>query len=226
KKVSMGISHIIIDIPYGPGTKVENPDDVSELEKGFVKLFNKVGIECEIFTRHVTAPDGMGIGPALEVRDIMWVFERNERRPVKLERTAVEMAGRLLEMTGKVDPGHGYLSAQESLENGKAYEKFWEIAMAQGAKKRIDSSSIEIGQYVETFKATSSGKIKFVDNKEIVNVARALGNPYIKEAGVYLCKTSGDIIEKGEPLMEIYASSPERLVSGKDAVNIEQIFRL
>ncbi|MCA9375213.1 thymidine phosphorylase [Candidatus Dojkabacteria bacterium] len=226
KKVSMGITHIIIDIPYGPGTKVEKPDDVVELEKGFKKLFHKVGIECEVFSRHVTAPDGMGIGPSLEVRDILWVFERDEKRPIKLEKTVVEMAGKLLEMTGRVDPGKGRTAAMEKLESGEAYEKFWEIAMAQGAKKRIDSSSIEVGEYVSTFKANKSGTIKFVDNKEIVNVARGLGNPFIKEAGVYLYKTSGDRVEKGEPLMEIYASSQERLGTGTDAVDIDQIFRL
>lgn len=81
KKVSMGISHILIDIPYGPGTKVPNPDDVEVLKRGFIDLFSKVGITCEVYSRMVCSPDGYGIGPALEIRDILRVYERDELRP-------------------------------------------------------------------------------------------------------------------------------------------------
>ncbi|HVX93233.1 MAG TPA: thymidine phosphorylase, partial [Candidatus Dojkabacteria bacterium] len=35
KKISMGITHIVIDIPYGRGTKVQNPEDVEPIKKGF-----------------------------------------------------------------------------------------------------------------------------------------------------------------------------------------------
>ena len=41
KKISMGITHILIDLPYGKGSKVERVDDVSMLDREFRKLFKK-----------------------------------------------------------------------------------------------------------------------------------------------------------------------------------------
>ncbi len=226
KKVSMGISHILIDVPYGPGTKVPNPDDVEVLRNGFVSLFAKVGIKCEVFARMVTSPDGYGIGPSLEIMDILRIFERHERRPKLLEETVLKMSGQLLELAGKVEKGQGYNSAKETLESGKALEKFWEIAESQGAQKRIKSSEIELGKYSQTIKAEKSGIIEVVDNKEIVKIARSLGNPFIKEAGLYLHKTSGERVEAGEDILTLYATSKDRLDNGVQAVNMEQLCRV
>jgi AMP phosphorylase len=226
KKVSMGITHILIDVPYGPGTKVENPDDVEFLSSEFKKLFKKVGIECDVFTRRVVAPDGYGIGPALEVRDILRVFERHEDRPIMLEETAVAMAGNLLELSGKVEEGEGKSAAMQRLESGKAFEKFWEIAEAQGAKSRPSSEDIELGKYQEVIKSSQSGTIKSVNNKEVVKVARAMGNPFIKKAGIYLHKTAGDSVEEGETIMTLYATSSDRLKSGIKAFREKEFFRV
>ena len=225
KKVSMGISHILIDIPYGPGTKVPNPDDVETLRTGFIETFGKVGIKCDVFARMVTSPDGYGIGPGLEVRDILRVYERSDMRPMLLEKTALEMAGRLLELTGKVEEGKGYDSALEKLDNGVALEKFWEIAEAQGAKKRVTSEDIELGEHTTTLKATRSGTVSVVDNSIIVKGARALGNPYTKEAGLYLHKTTGDKVEEGDDLITLYATSEDRLENGVNALDMEKLFR-
>ena len=46
KKISMGITHVLIDLPYGEGVKLEDPEEVIMLEKEFKKLFkkfNKIG---------------------------------------------------------------------------------------------------------------------------------------------------------------------------------------
>lgn len=226
KKVSMGISHILIDIPYGPGTKVPNPDDVDVLTHGFMDLFAKVGIKCDVYSRMVTAPDGYGIGPSLEIRDILRVFERHPDRPRSLEKTVLSMTGRLLELAGKVEKGQGYKAAEERLDSGVALEKFWEIAESQGAKNRVTSEDIELGKYEKTLKLERSGIIEVVDNKEIVKISRALGNPYIKEAGIFLHKTSGDRIESGSDLITLYASSQDRLENGLKAVNLEKLVLL
>lgn len=224
KKVSMGISHIVIDIPYGPGTKVEKPDDVEFLSSQFKLLFDKVGIKCDTYTRRVEGPDGYGIGPALEVRDILRVFERHPDRPTKLEETAVDMAGKLLELADKAPYGEGKRAALQKLDSGEAEKKFWEIAMAQGATKTVKSDEIKLGGYTQEFKAEKGGVISVIDNKEIVKISRALGNPFIKEAGLYLHKTMGDSVEEGETILTMYATSSDRLDTGIEALNMEKLF--
>ena len=69
-----------------------------------------------------------------------------------------------------------------------------------------------------------SGKIDMINNAELVNIARALGNPKIKEAGIYIHKLNGEKVSKGDVLMTIYATSSGRLESGKKAVDVNKLF--
>lgn len=223
KKISMGISNILIDIPYGKSAKVKTPDDAQMLSKKFVKLFEQVGIKCETFTRFVTEPDSNGIGPVLEVRDILYVLERSDERPLGLEKTALDMAGQLIEMAGKADYGKGRKMAVEILESGKALEKFWEIAKAQGSKKIVKSTDLKPAEYSYSFPATRAGRVSFVDNHEIVNITRALGCPFIKDAGVYFHKSVGDKVQKNEKILTIYATSMDRLEMGRKAVDLDKL---
>jgi AMP phosphorylase len=225
KKVAMGVSHILIDIPFGANTKIEDPDDVSLVSNSFLKLFEKVGIKCLPYTRSVTCPDGRGIGPNLEIRDILRVLERSDDRPMLLEDLAVNMAGKLLEFVGKAKEGFGADMARANLDSGVVTEKFWEIAMTQGAKNRMESKNIIVGEYTYELKASKDGVVKSINNKEIVSVARALGTPMIKEAGIYFSKSLNDEVKKGEVLATLYATSAERLEQGKALLFEDKLFK-
>jgi AMP phosphorylase len=226
KKISMGVSHIVIDIPYGKSAKVKTPEDAQSLSNKFVKTFNAVGIQCETFMRFVNSPDGNGVGPVLEVRDILRVLEQRPDRPLALEKVTLEMAGRLLEMVGKADFGQGRKLARQQLENGKALEKFWEIAFAQGAKRKIAADELQAGEYSKDYISTKSGRVAFIDNHEVVEICRALGTPFVKEAGLYFHKLVGDYVEKGEKLFTIYATNPDRLITGESEVFVDKVFEV
>ncbi len=216
KKVAMKITHLLIDVPYGHGTKVENVEDVVKVEDQFEKLCGKFGIKVTVFKREALGPDGYGVGPVMEVRDLLRILERHPDRPVRLENDALEMAGRLLELAEVAKPGEGEKLARAKLESGDAGRKFWSIAFAQGATKITKSDELILGEFTETINATQSGVISRIGNKEVVEIARALGAPFIKEAGIYFHKLAGDTVKAGEPLATLYASSDERLEIGLD----------
>jgi AMP phosphorylase len=226
KKVSLGIEHILIDLPYGKGSKIERTEDVFILEREFKKLFKKFGIECETTTRKVKGPDGRGVGPSLEIREVLRILERTSDAPLDVEEVAIEMAGKLFESTKTVEEGQGKIFAQDILDSRKAYKKFWEIAQAQGAKQIIKSSDIKIGDLSYNVISKQSGMVKMINNIEIVNIARALGAPKIKEAGLYIHKMPGEKVEKGDHLFTIYATSEDRLENGKKAVNLEKMYEI
>lgn len=226
KKIAMGIDNIVIDVPFGPGTKVEDPDDVELLEHSFKKLFAKVGINCEVYSRRVVAPDGRGIGPVLEVRDILKVLEQAPDRPKELENLAADMTGALLELSGVAEEGKGKQMALDKIASGAVLKKFWEIAKAQGATKVIKADDLKPAKESLDIKADQDGVIKVINNKQVVRIARALGNPFIKEAGLYFHKGVGENIRKGDLLVTLYATSKERLASGKKSVNLEKLVEL
>ncbi len=226
KKISMGITHIVIDIPYGRGTKVQNPEDVEPIKKGFEKLFKKVGINAFVYTRPVFGPDGRGVGPNLEMKEVLKILERREGRSKELESLALTMAGYLLELSGKALGGKGYDMALEKLDNKEALKKFWDIAKAQGAVKVVDSEDINPGKFVKEIVSDFDGSIKFVNNKELMKISRLLGCPGIKEAGIYLHKTCSETVKKGDTLMTLYSSSQARIDSAMESLDVASIFSL
>jgi thymidine phosphorylase len=161
----------------------------------------------------------------LEIRDILRVLERSDDRPMLLEDLAVNMAGKLLEFVGKAKEGFGADMARANLDSGVVTEKFWEIAMTQGAKNRMESKNIIVGEYTYELKASKDGVVKSINNKEIVSVARALGTPMIKEAGIYFSKSLNDEVKKGEVLATLYATSAERLEQGKALLFEDKLFK-
>ena len=57
----------------------------------------------------------------------------------------------------------------------------------------------------------------------LVDIARALGTPKSKKAGLYFEKNVGDKVKKGDVLAILYSESKERLEQGKDAVDMDNL---
>ena len=221
----MDITHILIDLPYGNGSKVESPEDVRMLDREFKKLFGKFGIKCETITRLVKGPDGRSIGPTAEIREVLKILERQEDRCHEVEDVVIEMAGILFEDTGIVELGEGKKLAQEILDSKDALRKFWEIAFAQGATKELHSSEIKNAEYSEDLLSSRNGIVESIDNTALVRIARALGNPKIEEAGIYIHKMPGEEVKKGDKLLTIYATTESRLANGRSMFNIDKLYR-
>ncbi len=224
KKLAMGISHILIDIPYGVETKIEEPEDIELVSNAFEYFFDKVGIKSKIYTRQITGPDGRAVGPNLEIQDVLRILENHKDKSVELEESVIKMSAALLEFSGKAKEGLGEEMIRDSLESSKVEEKFWEIAFAQGCKKKLSSEDINVGKEAFDLIASKEGKIKRISNKEVVRLARALGNPNIKEAGIYFHKFMGENVKKGDVVATFYSINNERLKAAKDIYEEDKLF--
>jgi len=224
KKVCMGINHVLIDLPYGLGAKIGSPEELSLLKREFRKLFERFGIRVEIIARDVFGPDGKSIGPNMEMQEVLRILERREDRSVELEKDILEMAGILLESTGKAYRGGGKTVAKEILDSKQALEKFWEIAFAQGATKRMTVEDLVQGELKFEVIADKDGVIKKINNKGLIKIARALGNPTIKEAGIKVWKIPGDEYKVGDVLLTLYATSKDRLDNAKELVDLSSLY--
>lgn len=221
KKLAMQVTHVLIDLPFGESTKVERPDDLEFLEREFKELFAKVGIKCFTIKRQIKGPEGNGVGPALEIREAIRILEQTENRSIPLENTILDMAEILLENTNKAKMGEGRHLAKKTLEEGLALKKFWEIAIAQGQKKIIKSDEIEIGEFTYEIKSDKEGVIRRINTRKIVDIARALGTPKIKKAGIYLNKNVGDKIYKDDTIATLHSETEERLKQGIEVLDLQ-----
>ncbi|MDD3474486.1 MAG: thymidine phosphorylase [Candidatus Dojkabacteria bacterium] len=226
KKLAMGTTYVLIDLPYGKNTKLDRPDDLEFLEREFKKLFSKVGINCFTIRRQIKGPEGNGVGPALEIREALRILEQSDNRSISLEETVLDMAEILLEESGRAKKGDGRKLAEQVLQEKKALDKFWEIAKAQGQDKILSSDDIEIGKFSSEIKSVKEGKIVSINTRGIVDIARALGTPKIKEAGIYLNKNVGDTVKKGEVIATMYSETESRLKNGQEICDIENTWEI
>jgi putative thymidine phosphorylase len=206
KKLAASSKYILIDIPYGNGAKVTKSRGL-RLKKKFEKLgmHFKVKVKC-VLTR-TDEPIGNGVGPALEMIDVMKVLNNKKESPKDLEDKSVYLAGLILEMTGKIKKGKGAKLARETLASGAAWKKFGEIIKAQKGKTKDPT----VGKYTHDVCAPKSGKIKTIDNKQINYLARVAGCPLDKKSGVYLHHHVNDKVKNCDVLLTIYAESKPRL---------------
>ncbi|MDP2628532.1 MAG: thymidine phosphorylase [Nanoarchaeota archaeon] len=206
KKLAVGSKYILIDIPYGKSAKA-NKQQAIQLKHKFEKLgkFFKVKLKC-ILTDG-SQPIGNGVGPALELTDVIKVLKNEQGLPKDLEKKSLFLAGEIFEMIGKSKKGKGIQLAKEILSSGKAFEKFKKIIEAQGG----DLNRIKLAKLSHVVVSKKSGKIKEIDNKKINFLARITGCPLDKSAGLFIHSHVNEKVKKGKPLLTIYSESEQRL---------------
>ncbi|VVC03798.1 AMP phosphorylase [Candidatus Bilamarchaeum dharawalense] len=209
KKKSVGAEYAIIDIPVGRGVKVPYIERGNELAKHFISVGDRLGIKIEALITDGAEPVGNGIGPALECFDVLNVLQG--KGPEDLKHKSVLLAGKLLELCGKVDKGQGYGIAEKTLMSGKALAKFREIVEIQGGNPNVSGYDIKIGDHTHIVTSEVSGSIFHIDNKTMAKIARIAGSPRDKGAGVLLHRVRGDRVEVGDKLYTIFAESEAKL---------------
>lgn len=206
KKLSVGSNYILIDIPYGENAKV-NLTKALELKKKFEKIGKYFKKNLKVVLTKGNEPIGNGIGPVLEMNDVLKILDPSQNGPRDLEKKSVFLAGKLLEMTKKAKKGAGIKKAEEILMTGKAYEKFKQIISAQGGKIK----KLIPGKFKHDVLSNKNGKVLEINNKTINLLARIAGCPADKFSGIYLYVHKNDKVKKNEKILTIYSESDSRL---------------
>ena len=216
KKLSVNAHYVLIDIPCGNTAKL-SVQGAKELEKKFQYLGNFFGLKLKTILTDGSQPIGNGIGPVLEMRDVLAVLRREKNRPMDLEKKSLLLSGILLEMTGKAKKGEGNKLASEILNSKEAYKKFEQIIKAQkgSLEPKVLEKKLMLAEKKVKIRALKAGKIKVINNKKISAIARAAGCPSDKSAGIYLYKHVGDVVKKGDVIMEIYSKTSYKLSDAK-----------
>ncbi|HIH19506.1 TPA: AMP phosphorylase [Candidatus Micrarchaeota archaeon] len=209
KKKSVGADNVIIDIPIGRGAKIADQKEANELAHDFISIGKRLDMKIEVLVTDGSEPVGRGIGPALECRDVLSVL--SFEGPPDLFDKSCQLAGALIELSGKAKKGSGYAVAQRLVTSGKALAKFQEIVELQGGQKNANVDDIPVASYKHTVYAKENGRIFHIDNKMISKVARAAGAPNDKAAGLLLLCERGDKVNKGDPLFEMHSDSEAKL---------------
>lgn len=224
KKVAVSTNHLILDIPVGKTMKIRHLTDAQKIEEKFKMLGKKFGMKVIVDIDKMSEPAGRGIGPALEMIDVLHVLEQQKDRPLNLEIKALKLASKLLDMCyedTKINPpnGGGAEVAKQLLSNGSAMKKFREIVKLQGGDDQVSSSNFKIKSHKKEIKIHYSGKIKEINNYNLNLIAKILGAPADKFAGIYLLKKINERFNKNEPLLIMYSQDRDRIKEAEFTFN-------
>jgi AMP phosphorylase len=230
KKIAVGSTHIIIDIPKGPFMKVRHKKDAIFIGQKFHYLAERFKTKLIIDVNSTYEPAGFGIGPTLEIDDVLAILNQDKDRPRKLEERALGLASKLLDLCFKDLPGRkgedGKVTALKTLNSSKALEKFREIVKAQGGDPNFSRKKLKFGKQKLEIKSKIAGKVKAINTKEINAIARILGSPDDKKAGIKLRSRLGDKLRKNDILLTLFSSSKWRLQEASETLKQLPIYYL
>ncbi len=209
KKLASGADVIVLDVKVGDGAFMKTEAEAETLATLMVGIGKRYGKAVSAFLTHMDEPLGEAIGNRLEVIEAMAAL--NGEGPDDFTQLLIELAGAItykaklfssLEAATK--------EAARVLESGEAYPKFEAFVQAQGGDLNtfVDTPNLKPVQV----KAPQRGVIQSIEALELGLAAMHLGAGRAKKddtidplVGLKVLKRVGDALEKGEPLVEVYA---------------------
>jgi thymidine phosphorylase len=206
KKIAVGATHVVLDIPVGPTAKVRSEEAGRELAQRLETVAAGFGLKTLCVQSDGSQPVGRGIGPALEALDVLAVLQNRPGAPDDLRRRACSLAGAALELGGAAPARRGVSMAEQALADGSAWAKFQRICEAQGGLRTPPRA-----RQHRPLHARHSGRIVHINNRKISRLAKLAGAPEAKAAGLVLRVRLGEEVAAGQTLLTVHADTPGEL---------------
>jgi thymidine phosphorylase len=138
--------------------------------------------------------------------DVLAVLQRAPDAPRELREKSLYLAARLLERVGAVPLAGGYRAAQGALDSGAALERFEAICTAQGRRPFPEPA-----RFLGRVEAPADGCIRAFDCLALNQIAKLAGAPAQPAAGLRVLHGVGEVVVRGDALLEVHAESESQL---------------
>ena len=132
----------------------------------------------------------------------MAVLQGRVDAPPDLRERALLLAGAILEMAGRSEPGAGQALAREVLADGRALAKFIAICDAQGGLRVPPRAA-----YTHQVTAPVGGVVSAIDTRLVARAAKLAGAPRDPAAGATMHVRLRERVDLGQPLFTLHAES-------------------
>ncbi len=217
KKIAAGADAIVLDVKTGAGAFMKTTEDARLLAHAMVQIGNRVGRNTMAVISDMSQPLGFAIGNALEVKEAIDTL--NGKGPADLLDLCLTLGSQMVHLAGigkDLDEARSLL--EESIENGKALEKFKTFIASQGGDISVidDPELLPKADYQIDVLANKDGFVSEIIADELGIAAMMLGaGRATKESeidlavGIVLHKKVGDAVKKGEALLTIHTNQEE-----------------
>jgi thymidine phosphorylase len=215
KKIAEGTDGLVLDVKYGSGAFLPNPDDGRELARTMVGLGEAHGVRCTALLTAMEQPLGRAAGNAVEVEESVEVLAGGG--PDDLVEVTLALAREMVALAGlAVDPA-------DKLADGSAMDRWKAIVAAQGGDP---DAPLPVAAENELVTAEADGVLQRLDGRSVGVAAWRLGAGRARKeddvsatAGVICHAKVGDTVAAGQTLLELRADDPARFAAAKEALD-------
>lgn len=215
KKIAEGTAALVLDVKFGSGAFLQDPDRGRELAETMVRLGNDAGVATRALLTNMNVPLGLAIGNANEVRESVDVLAGGG--PSDVVALTVALAREMLELAGIHDA-----DVSAALTNGQAMDTWRAMIAAQGGDP---DAMLPVPRETHTVRAARSGVLVEQQALPFGIAAWRLGagrarqqDPVHHAAGIDLHAKPGDTVVEGQPLFTLGTDEPERFVRALEAL--------
>jgi pyrimidine-nucleoside phosphorylase len=223
KKIAAGANGIVLDVKVGQGAFMETEEEALELATLMVGIGTTVGRKVRALISDMSQPLGQAVGNALELREAIETL--HGQGPADFRQHCLALASQMLLVAGRVE---SVAAAEEELahllDSRKALSSFRGWIAAQGGDLQYvdDPSRLPAAKIGRDLLSPRTGYVAALNAREVGLTAMLLGGGRSKKGdhidhavGVVLHAKIGDRVEKGQPLLTLYANDEGKLAGAQ-----------
>jgi thymidine phosphorylase len=214
KKIAEGTESLVLNVTFGSGAFMKRLDQARELAETMVRLGAAHGVRTTAVLSRMDTPLGRSAGNALEITESIEAL--NGGGPNDLREITLALAREMLTLV-KID-----IDPASVLQNGQALGVWNQMIRAQGGDP---DAPIPVAAHREIARAEQSGYITRLDAFAVGVAAWRLGagrsrkeDPVSPIAGVVCLAKPGDVVERGQPILELHIDNADRLGGALEAL--------
>ncbi|SDN83382.1 thymidine phosphorylase [Lentzea jiangxiensis] len=214
KKIAEGAESLVLDVKVGSGAFMKDLPSARALAEALVAIGVEHGVRISALLTDMSVPLGRAVGNAVEVAESVDVLRG--AGPADVVELTVALASEMLSLAGiSADPA-------AVLASGEAYEVWARMIRAQGGDPE---APLPVAAHRHVVEAPASGVLSTLDAYGVGVAAWRLGagrarkeDPVQAGAGVLCLAKPGDVVEAGQPLLELRTDTPDSVAGALQAL--------
>ena len=217
KKAAEGAQALVLDVKYGSGAFMKNPDDAEKLALLMVNTGSAMGKNIHALLTDMDEPLGKMTGNFLEVEECYECLDSKgaHRLSEDLMEVTLELAAHMAVLGGKAaNTAEGRALCEKTLASGKPRELFLANIKSQGGD--VEKFLSMLGNYRSAHSAqiyaAQDSYIARIDAWKIGHASVGLGvgrnrteDPVSPVAGIEFHRKRGDKVRRGDTMMSVWA---------------------
>ena len=222
KKLAAGSDCIVLDVKYGSGAFMKTPEDALLLSEKMVAIGKGAGKRVRAVISDMDTPLGKNIGNILEVKEAVEILKSGTDSD--LTQVCIALAANIIVLAFGTPYDEAEKKVLTVLRNGEAYNKFLEMVISQGGDASLieNTEKFRKARCRKEILSPADGYISATDAEKIGSASVVLGAGRATKddaidytAGIILHKKTGDKVQKGELIAELFTDEESRLVSAE-----------